>query len=531
MGLIASTLMSGTARAQFGLDKLLKKSKPETTSSAMADAGVAEIPAGRQSVVALGYSRNFIPIRALIKQGAFTDAMSNFALPVEDRDGDKDEGKADNKGKKAPAARPSEIDTKAITRDQFLANAELGLLTFERNGVDEAIVHLRAAEEKVKKKSVGGLFGKGVKWIGGKIIGRDDITDYDPFDHEAILQLNYLALSHLLKGDRSSYNVARRCMQHQADLKQKFDKQIAEYKAKLEKQTGSSSKLTDADRQSVDGLSSEFKRFDTIAQRVPNAYVNPLGDYVAGLIQEIASVEQPPLRDNSRIAYESAGRLCGGSVQLTAAAQAMARPRVPKGERVLHVIVGEGFSPARDVMTFGFGIAGRVLPLRIPIFTPLPSTIDRLEVYGGGNKKLATLDPIGDFEAIRLRHQSDRIPEILFNVMASGLGSYATAEVAGKAGAIGNALNDLKEANASPDTRSWLSLPRRFHIARVVLPVNMKAVQIASFAGSRKLATVPVDIPANQSQSVVYARAIEERLQVQNAQRLWVDGRLEVSEI
>jgi hypothetical protein len=278
----------------------------------------------------------------------------------------------------------------------------------------------------------------------------------------------------------------------------------------------------------MDGLSDQFKAYDLEATRVPNAYVNPLGDYLAGVIQEIVSYEQPSLRNNSRIAYTNAAALCGRSAQLTAAAAAMARPRVPANERVLHVIVGEGFSPERDVMSFGLNLKSQIVPIKIPVFKPVPSSIDRIALEGPNGTLVASLDPIGDFEAIRLRDQHDRVPETMVGVMTSTLAAYFEGKGLQNLGILGQVASAVRNTAAQPDTRSWLSLPRRFHVARITLPRKPQPLILVARdargakVGSHDLSTLPTE-----TQSIVYGRATDDGIQLQAARKLWIDGRLE----
>ncbi|HEY1753616.1 MAG TPA: hypothetical protein VGG29_20330 [Caulobacteraceae bacterium] len=488
-------------------------------------------PPGLQAVVPKGYSERFIKVREMIAAGRYDEAVERFEQPPKPEPapkGAKGDPKPASSGPKPPPP---------IVSDAYLADTEMGLLAFEGGHVEDAVGHLHDAEDihegvgapTTRSAAVKKGFGGAARLLAGKLTGQEEIEVYHPLDHEVILLLNYLALARLLQGERECYNVTRRCIDQQTDLKAKFDKEIEAYKSKYSEQTSDTTKVTDTDRTSLGNLSDQFKSYDTAATRVPNAYVNPLGDYLAGVIQEIVSREEPALRDNAKIAYQTAARLCGGSPQLAAAAAAMARPRVPPKERVLHVVAGEGFAPERDVMTFGLAFHGDVVLVKVPIFKPVPSAVSRIAVQAPSGQILATLDPIGDFEAIRLRDQHDRIPEIMLGVLTSFLASYFEGRLMDKLGLAGQVLHLVRDAAATPDTRSWLSLPRRFHVARVVLPPKVtSSVNMVSFdAAGRRIASQPVTLLAGETQSFVYARATDQGLQAQAARRLWIDGKLE----
>ncbi len=547
LGGVAAAL-AGAAPAHAQLKEMwrnLPKSLPGLPTQTPTPAPPPPPPAqtikpGVQTIEPRGYSQQFQPVREMIGQGRYADAFGRFA-PMSAPD-QKDAATTTSRpsggargAPPAPAATASATPPGRLPSDPYLSRVELGLIAFESGDPETAITHLKQAEDTENErrdahgaKAVAGKAGDWLRVGMGKVSGQNEIAPYHPLDHERVLQLNYLSLAYLLQGDRRCYNITRRCIAEQGDLKVKFEKELADYKAKYAEQTTDTSKVTEGDRKAFDELSSQFKAYDAQAARVPNAYVNPLGDYLAGVIQEIASREQPALRDNSRIGYQNALKLCGRSAQLSAAAQAMARPRVPANERVLHVIVGEGFSPQREVMSFGLTLRQQVVPVRVPIFKPVGTPIQRIAVLGQNGATLGALDPIGDFEAIRLRDQQDRTPQIMLGVFTDSLASYFTGQALKKAGGIGELIHGLRDATASPDTRSWLSLPRRFHVARLVVPASVRSVQIAAFdAAGGRVAAAPTPLSPTETQSILYARVTPGAVRVQTARRLWIDGQLE----
>jgi hypothetical protein len=537
-GAVAAAAIATPAHAQ--IQDLLKRLPKTPTMPAPPKAEAtpaADAPKpGVQAIEPRGYSQDFIPIRDMICAGHYTEAMGRFPpLPATPPEAAVVPDAKPAKRSRSPSASAADPTPGRISNDPYLSHVELGLMALENGAPDLAVTHLRQAEdventrrEATGMKAVKGKAGDlGLQAI-GLVSGQKGITRYNPLDHERVLQLNYLSLAYLLQGDRRSYNITRRCIDEQGLLKAKFDKELSDYKAKYAQQTGDGTKVTEADRQAIGDLSDQFNAYKVEAGRVPNAYVNPLGDYLAGVIQEIASREQPALRDNSRIAYDNAGKLCGRPPQLGAAAKAMARPRVPANERVLHVIAGEGFSPQREVMTFGLNLRDQVVPVRVPIFRPVGTPIQRIAVLDAKGAQMAVLDPIGDFEAIRLRDQQDRTPQIMLDVVANTLASYFTGQATAKMGFMGTIIRTARESTASPDTRSWLSLPRRFHVARVVLPANARNVQIAAFApGGRRLGVQAAEISTTETQSILYARVTPDAVRVQTARRLWIDGQLD----
>lgn len=566
LAIIALSLAAGPAQAQTGgqflrglvdqANQAAAKAKTQVTQSAKPDEDEddqdkakeqdkVDTPLGRQGLEPMGYSLKFGPVRERIEAGDFDGVLPFFpnAAPSSVPSATKPSGAAKTT---TPAAAPVPI----LTRDPFLANVEAGTIEFEAGRFDQAVARLTLAEAgtapPVPADAKGAAatlqrFKQGAANVarqGGAVAtGRGELGPYPRRDHEAILQLNYLALSYLIQGDRRSYNVTRRAIDQQKDLKLKFDAQLEAYKAKYAEQKKAEAQAAaqaaadpDAPKPTAkptDGVQTEIAKFDGIADLVPNAYVNPLGDYLAGVIQEIAAREQPPLRDNAAIAYTAAASLAGRSPQMIAAAASLRRPRIPADERVLHVVVGEGFAPSRKVLGYGFDIQGTRMVARIPIFAPTPSKVATLELRTVKGARLARLDPIGNFEAIVLRDQRDRMPQILVGVAATTGVSYGQAQMGAKAGGVLNLLAQFKRANESPDTRSWSSLPRRFHIARLVIPAGAAKVQLVSLdAGGQVIGKVLLDLDPARPESFVYARATDRALKAAPARRLWIDGRL-----
>ncbi len=574
LAVIVLSLAAGQVEAQSGgqflrnlVDQAAAKAKAQVSQSAKSDDDDDEeeakgqekvdTPLGRQGLEPMGYSAKFAPVRERIEAGDFDGVLPLFPIA------------APSAGKSSPAAvepastkptrsaKPAATATTPVaptipvlTRDQFLANVEAGTIEFEAGRFDQAVARLTLAEAAtnpiVPAEARGAAatfqrFKQGAANMarqGGSLAtGRGELGPYPRRDHEAILQLNYLALSYLIQGDRRSYNVTRRAIDQQKDLKLKFDAQLEAYKAKYAEQKKAEAQAAAqaaADPNApkptarpTDGVQTEIAKFDGIADLVPNAYVNPLGDYLAGVIQEIAAREQPPLRDNAVISYAAAASLAGQSPQMTAAAASLRRPRIPADERVLHVVVGEGFAPSRKVLAYGFDIQGTRMVARVPIFAPTASAVATLELRSAKGARLARLDPIGNFEAIVLRDQRDRMPQILLGVAATTTVSYGQAQMGAKAGGALNLLAQFKRANESPDTRSWSSLPRRFHVARLVIPTGATKVQLVSLdVRGRVIATVSLSLDSTKAESFVYARATDHALKAAPARTLWIDGRL-----
>ncbi len=488
-------------------------------------------PAGKQSLGPAGYSMRYADIRNLLTRGDFDAALSLFQASGQQQG----QQQQQNAAAGAPAPDAAAEDAEARQRplftssDVFLSNSEIGLMHYEARRNTDAQSHLEAARGATQESQ--SRVGGALRWmrdrgrqVAATVIGRGDFGPYRKRDYEGILQLNYLAMNFLIQGDRRSYNVARASADEQLQLQARFAERIARAQADMEEKRSENSAQTNS---LIDTLAPEFNAFAPVANRVPSAYVNPFGPYVSGMALEIASLEQESVRGNARGAYEEALALQPRSTQLAGAVEAMRNNHTP-GTRILHVVVGEGFAPSRHVLRYGLQLDdGTVLPLRMGVFVPEASLSQRVELTYAGAPRPVTLEPISDVEALVLRDQNDRL---LFMWLDLLVAAYRDRQTQG----IEQSLNQLTGGGISlasvPDLRSWCSLPRRMHVARVVLPASATQATLTvrnSGGGVVQRGTVTLD-PNNQ-QTLIYGRATDAVLRLDQSRRLWVDGGVDLS--
>lgn len=498
--------------------------------------------AGRQYFGPAGYTARFLPLRAMLGEGDLPNAIVAFqqggvanSLPnITDPEAAQHLGTATQ-----PGAGKNGDNGQTLNKpnDVFLANCELGHMRFEQGDYGASLTHLRAAEaytaeqKRAKSKGLLGQVGQTAKDVAGGTIGvltgKGDFGPYRQRDYEEVIALNYIALGYLLQGDRRAYNVTRRANVRQNELLEAFSAeiQVAEEKAR----TGTKNSKAKFDLVSV-LLGEEFARYTKVSESVPSSYVNPIGSYLSGVIQEIVSFEQPSLRTNARIAFENAKRLARNSRQLQAMSDAMGQPAV-EGQRIVHILVSEGFAPSRQMLRYGLQSSeGEVTSIRLGIFEPTESVIDRMELSFTGQTRAGreiavnstALDPLGDFEALIQRSQSERQASIFWDVVAATFRDDFISPYSKLAQEyIGVSLDSV------PDLRSWNSLPRRAHIARVSVPVGAREIELVSRAANGSvLAKTRLPLQADLRQTFVYARAHGRKLFADAPRRLWIDGTL-----
>tara|TARA_R110002072_G_scaffold44289_14_gene124037 strand:- start:2963 stop:4525 length:1563 start_codon:yes stop_codon:yes gene_type:complete len=458
---------------------------------------------GRQDLSVQGYSESFADVRRIMESGdylgakeAYTDRRGSFSRQF------------------------------LSANDEFLSNVEQGIMLLDGQSPAGAIDAFDAAEQNVEEARDGErgdsvwsrvqrTTGRGLGAL-ARVAGVRGLGPYSEQDYERVLQLNYLTLSYLVQGDNRAFNVMRRATTEQAVARDLFAAQIAD----------ADSRRVEAgaprDPSAQSGFFGQFDAYSHIATRVPDAYVNPLGDYLTGVIFEIDAVENPNTLTNANTAYSNALSLRSDSSVLRSAIQATSGPRAQDGQTV-HILMAEGFSPARQLLVYGLQYADIDTLLEYPMLVPIPSRIDRFEAYAPNGAFLGRFDPIGDIEAIMMRSQQDRLPLAWAELIAGAWRTHAQRQAAGDNQWIRLGVG-VVEGMQMPDMRSWSSLPRRFHVARLRPAAGTQEIEVRALdEAGNVLFTERARIDPQSRQAVVYGRATNAALSLSTPDQLWID--------
>jgi len=447
-----------------------------------------------------GYSQSFNLIRQHMDAGDYARARAIYL------------GEAEDVG----------ISNFVSTDDKFLRNVELGVMLLDERNPDQARLAFDAAEGELTERDQGerkagflGSIGKRAGALTATAIGRRGLAPYQPADYERILQLNYLTLGYLLEGDRSAFNVSRRATQEQLLAREAFLQELAKVEQELDDAPSREGAVS-----ARDGFYGEFAQFNSIADRVPSAYVNPLGFYVTALVYEIDAARRPNFTGNARASYEKALELTPQSNYLRGAIQDTSGSLPSEGSR-LHVLVGEGFAPTRQLLEYGLDYQSRVIPVKVPVLVPHASSIDRFEIRNQSGRVLGEMEPFADIEAMMMRSQKDRLPMVWAEVFFSIARSALLTEAAGDSSWAGLTLG-MAEGLQSPDMRSWSSLPRRFHMARFDADPSVTSIEIRALDEDGRLVTTRT-APVNwhDGHAIVYGRAVSGGLNAGGPTTLW----------
>ena len=476
--------------------------QPRGTAAALAGAKGATIDYA-------GYSKEFQQVKRMLERGDLQGVASYYRQ----RDADLFNKARDEKDQ--------------IRIMGLLRWLERGTLALDQGRIPEAVKDFSNAEfileTRQQESKLKGWFTKAAKFTAETAVGNEELQDYPGEGYERVLMLNYKSIAYLLEGDRRAYNVTRRAIDWQNMEKRAFEEKARKAREELaEKQRNESKESKHAAGNASDQVEREYARLEARAKSVPSAYVNPFGYYVAGMIQEYESYADRSLRDNARISYQKALELNPDSKVLQRAVNDMKKGRIPAGTRLVHVVVGDGFVPEKKMLTYTVGAGGQAIPIKLPIYQPVPSPVRRIEVQTSAGKRLARLSPVADVEAISLRNQLDMEPFRQLRVMLAVASTVVTKGLLNNLGVIGQALSRKRDEMAAPDMRSWQSLPRTILAARLRLRKGIGKIRIVSYdRRGRRLASRTVKISRN-SPDFVYGRSLGRTMYVHAAGKLWL---------
>lgn len=445
-----------------------------------------------------GYSKEFIPIKEQIIAGNLDQALA--------------------------------LEQEFIRAEgaNFLNSVESGLIAIDTGHSVDSIDTFFTAERFLKQFLDRSLVEDTATTYGlealSVVTGKGDITEYTGEPYERILMLNYKSIAYLLNGERKAYNVTRRSIDWQNIEKKEFDKTISEVKEQVEsasnKEGEEKSETVSYAPTAMSTIFEIYQRHQAQAESVPNAYINPFGYYMAGIIQEFDSYQDASLRSNARISYQKALDLNPKSQVIKDAVKAVNK-KPPRNKRLVHVVAADGFSPEKKTLTLMLALPGGLVPIKTPLFEPVASSVKNIKVKAG-RTTLATLSPIADIEAISLRHQLDMLPVENLKVMGSigrNIGENLLWSQLGPFGIIGKLA---RESLANPDMRSWMSLPKNISAARFYASKRLKKIKIISYDKKGHI-LAQQDVTLNKdSHNFIYARSIEKFMYAQVNKKLWM---------
>lgn len=401
---------------------------------------------------------------------------------------------------------------------------EQSLMALDSKQRAQSIQYLEISENLLadrKKRSAASDSGNTALTEVIKFVGFDEYGEYEGEAFERILMLNFKSIAYMLNGDRKAYNVTRRSIDWQNDEKKAFDKKMALVKKELKKEEKTQSKTNPQGGGDFNAISELFKSSESQALKVPSAFVNPFGFYMAGMVQEYDSYQDPSLRSNARISYKKALELNPKSDVIKQALKSI-KKKQPKGKRLIHIIVADGFAPEKMVARFDLPIVSGMIPIKIPIYVQDESRVAKIQVQNSKGTCLATLSKVADIDAITMRHQYDSLPEQRLRLMLTVGRSIAESKVAESAGIFGLIGKAIRDETTNPDMRSWMGLPKQILAARLFLPPGSGNLKLVSLDAKGRVLTEKKLTLRENDHNFIYARSFDKVLYINQSEKLWV---------
>lgn len=404
---------------------------------------------------------------------------------------------------------------------------ERGLISLNSGNYKQAILYFDAAEIKLEQaEAQSGTWTDITKASQDALVvmtGSAESGDYWLRGYEKVMLFNYKAFCYMLMGDRRAYNVTRKAIDMQQQEWEELRPQIEKAQEYLAKKKAENPDMADY-------IESESQH-GTVEDRIQalNAFVNPFGDYIDGMIMDIDSIQNKAMRDNARIAYQKVLEL---NPKCTAAKNAVAelkKKNPPSGQKLVHVILAEGFQPYKEVHTTEDGIKYTTLTEQISPF--VSARVTPLNKNGKNLTSAQALSPLSEITNIALRDYMAYQPmrELLYwrtllaAQVAPGLISSLTSDK--DIGALGAwATKALVMEFQNPETRSWSTLPRQVQVIRFYVPNSAASIKLETLAeGKQKIAETTVPLSAS-GPTVVYAVNYNQYIQALANEISWVDS-------
>ena len=449
-----------------------------------------------------GYSKECLPYRKKLSSGQVKDVQK---MMVEKED---------------------EIRKSAKTHSEMMAQFRLvdwmerASLSLQVGDADKTLEYCRFGQELIEGRESESYGSEAVSSIGSfftDIVGAGEYGRYDAPGYEKVLLLDLASMAYLLKGDDRAFNVARLAIQWQDEEKERFEKELEEIiKEEREKQTKDKEETPKTAGRLDAALNYEFSKYEDVALTVPNAFVNPFGDYVTGMINEFKSVKLKSLVSNAHIAYQQALKLNPESKVLQQAVRDTKKRK--SAGCLIHVVALDGFVPEKKVLSIPID---RDLDVELPSYNPYKSKVSKIKVSTMNGKVLATLSPVANVEALALRHQKDSLPAIKAMVFGATIRDAGIVLVADWVLGAGGFARKYTDKYMEPDTTSWMSLPATILAARFYSPKGLKKIKIRSYnSKGKKIAEQTVKL-SKGNRHFVLVRSIDKTLYAYPSKKIW----------
>ncbi|HDP25784.1 MAG TPA: hypothetical protein ENN34_10110 [Deltaproteobacteria bacterium] len=344
----------------------------------------------------------------------------------------------------------------------------------------------------------------------GTLILSERVSTYEGQDFEKVLIHALNAVNFLLLGDLEGARVEiRNAYRRQDELAKTHARELEQARKELRGVNWQKS-LEDTDSQRFDAL----KR---TSQTVQSVYQNAFAYYISALVYELNREQDAAYIDLKKAiaAAPQSRSIQKDLVRLSRALNFRDDSRLWE-ERFgnieepflegtdVFVIVAFGVAPVKEALSFPFPLrSGGLAFVSLPVYRFIPTPIQAVRVsYDGRSVETSVLN---DTDAIAARNLMDKFP-ILFakQVVRSYLKAQATRGLSREYGPLGAFAGTLASAvTEQADLRTWSSLPKEIHVARLIVPHGVGSIELdsAPYGSSQS-----IEIPQGTKHLIVWSR-------------------------
>jgi hypothetical protein len=363
---------------------------------------------------------------------------------------------------------PHRRDDLPAKLDRATILSSVGRARESNDEFDRALAQIRGYESRavVSAREV----GRGTT----SLVVNDKTLEYQGEGYEKVLIHTFKARNYLLLGDVEAALVEMR----NANMRQ--DEERKKHQAEIDR--GKRDTAGAGAGQIGGEIDRSFEPVESVLRRVRSPYQNPFATYLSGVVYELNGET-----DDAFIDYEAAYKMVpsatvgadlarlGARLHRTDALEPLGLrppkgPATPPGNTL--VVVDNGFAPHRVELKFPIPEPDTLLWVAVPMSQPVPTDLGETQILAGDGAVLGETQVLVDVEAMSVRDLRDRYPGIVARQLVRAAGKAAAAHAATDELGLGGFLltTAFNAVTEQADLRSWYSLPRSIHVARVTLP-------------------------------------------------------------
>lgn len=353
----------------------------------------------------------------------------------------------------------------------------------------------------------------------GSLFWNEQVLPYEGEDFEKILVHTLDAVNYLMTGELEGARVEiRNAYQRQGELRGK-------HAGKLEKAAKESRGISWETAFQKDYPA----RYDDLRRKadgVLSVYQNAFAYYVSSLVYELSGSDDEAYIDLKKGIEAAPWSACiqkdlvrlSRKMKIDGEAEAwisrFGDPGSSYGRGVdVFVMIMHGSAPVKEALFLPIPIAhGGWTFASLPVYRYVPSGMSHAEVLYDGSSQDSSL--VSDVDATASRNLLDEYPVLFAKQVAR---SYIKARIISGLhrdyGALGTIVGTLATlVTEQADLRTWSTLPKAFHAARVFVPEHTRRISIRGIPGNYQGV---VDIPDGTRHLIVLCRGTDAGLHIQ----------------